>query len=296
MKQETKSKLMLILAMSIWGTLGIFRRYIPMSSGMIAFTRGVIGTVFLLLVILISRKKIDFKAIRSNLILLVLSGALMAVNWILLFEAYKFTSVATATVCYYMEPVFVLIISPLLLKERLSPKKILCIIASLAGMVLVSGVLNMAEFRIGEIKGVLLGLGAAVLYASVVIINKKLKNIGAYDKTIVQLAVSAITVLPYMLLAENMTAVEFEPVNIVMLILVGVLHTGVAYALYFGSMDGIKAQTIAFFSYIDPVVAIILSALILKEKIGIAEICGAVLVLGSTLISELPVFEKRNNN
>lgn len=296
MKQETKSKLMLILAMSIWGTLGIFRRYIPMSSGMIAFTRGVIGTVFLLLVILISRKKIDFKAIRSNLILLVLSGALMAVNWILLFEAYKFTSVATATVCYYMEPVFVLIISPLLLKERLSPKKILCIIASLAGMVLVSGVLNMAEFRIGEIKGVLLGLGAAVLYASVVIINKKLKNIGAYDKTIVQLAVSAITVLPYMLLAENMTAVEFEPVNIVMLILVGVLHTGVAYALYFGSMDGIKAQTIALFSYIDPVVAIILSALILKEKIGIAEICGAVLVLGSTLISELPVFEKRNNN
>ena len=296
MKQETKSKLMLILAMSIWGTLGIFRRYIPMSSGMIAFTRGVIGTVFLLLVILISRKKIDFKAIRSNLILLVLSGALMAVNWILLFEAYKFTSVATATVCYYMEPVFVLIISPLLLKERLSPKKILCIIASLAGMVLVSGVLNMAEFRIGEIKGVLLGLGATVLYASVVIINKKLKNIGAYDKTIVQLAVSAITVLPYMLLAENMTAVEFEPVNIVMLILVGVLHTGVAYALYFGSMDGIKAQTIALFSYIDPVVAIILSALILKEKIGIAEICGAVLVLGSTLISELPVFEKRNNN
>lgn len=296
MKQETKSKLMLILAMSIWGTLGIFRRYIPMSSGMIAFTRGVIGTVFLLLVILISRKKIDFKAIRSNLILLVLSGALMAVNWILLFEAYKFTSVATATVCYYMEPVFVLIISPLLLKERLSPKKILCIIASLAGMVLVSGVLNMAEFRIGEIKGVLLGLGAAVLYASVVIINKKLKNIGAYDKTIVQLAVSAIAVLPYMLLAENMTAVEFEPVNIVMLILVGVLHTGVAYALYFGSMDGIKAQTIALFSYIDPVVAIILSALILKEKIGIAEICGAVLVLGSTLISELPVFEKRNNN
>lgn len=293
MKQENKSKIMLILAMTIWGTIGIFRRYIPMSSGMIAFTRGCIGTLFLVLVILITRKKISFEAIKKNLILLIVSGALMAINWILLFEAYKYTSVATATVCYYMEPVFVMLASPLFLREKLSVKKVICIIVSLGGMVLVSGITGMEEFKFGEIKGVLLGLGAAILYASVVIINKKIKDISAYDKTIVQLGTSVVTVVPYMLLAENISAVKFEPVSIIMLVLVGVLHTGVAYTLYFGSMGNVKAQTIALFSYIDPVVAIILSALILREKIGILEICGSILVLGATLVSEMPLFEKK---
>lgn len=295
MKQENKSKILIIIAMTIWGTIGIFRRYIPMSSGIIAFTRGCIGTVFLVAVMLLTRKKISFQAIRNNLILLIISGAVMAVNWIMLFESYKYTSVATATICYYMEPVFVMIASPFLLGEKLSLKKVICIIVSLGGVVLVSGVTGMTEFSFGEIKGVLLGLGAAVLYAAVVIINKKLKNISAYDKTIVQLLVSTVTVVPYILMVENFTPVKIEPLGIVMLILVGVLHTGVAYTLYFGSMENVKAQTIALFSYIDPVVAIILSAVILKEKIGIPEICGAVLVLGSTLVSELPIFEKKKN-
>ena len=292
MKQENKSKIMIILAMTIWGTIGIFRRYIPMSSGTIAFTRGLIGTIFLLLVILIGRKKISFKAIKENLILLILSGTLIAVNWILLFEAYKYTSVATATVCYYMEPVFVMMISPIFLKEKLSVKKVICILVSLGGMALVSGLFKTTDFNVGDFKGVLLGLGAAALYASVVILNKKIKNIGPYDKTIVQLGTSIFVVLPYMLLAEDMN-VAFEPIGVVMILLVGILHTGVAYTLYFGSMDNVKAQTIALFSYIDPVVAIILSAVILREKLGVMEIAGATMVLGATLISELPLFEKK---
>ncbi len=294
MKQENKSKIMLILAMSIWGTIGIFRRYIPLPSGMIAFTRGLIGTIFLLLVILIGRKKISFKAIKDNLVLLILSGALMAVNWILLFEAYKYTTVATATVCYYMEPVFVMMVSPIFLKEKLSVKKVICILASLGGMVFVSGLFKMKGFNTGDFKGVLLGLGAAALYASVVILNKKMKDIGPYDKTVMQLGTSIFVILPYMLLVEDITVV-FEPIGIIMMLLVGILHTGVAYTLYFGSMDNVKAQTIALFSYIDPVVAIILSALILHEKIGVMEILGAAMVLGATLISELPIFEKDTN-
>lgn len=293
MKPENKSKLMIIMAMTIWGTIGIFRRYIPMSSGMIAFTRGLIGTIFLLLVILIGRKKISVKAIKENLVLLILSGTLIAANWIFLFEAYKYTSVATATVCYYMEPVFVMMISPIFLKEKLSFKKVICILLSLIGMAFVSGLFKLTEFNVGEFKGVLLGLGAAALYASVVIINKKIKNIGSYDKTIIQLGTSIFVVLPYMLLVEDMNVV-FEPVGIAMMLLVGILHTGVAYTLYFGSMDNVKAQTIALFSYIDPVVAIILSAVILREKLGMMEIIGAAMVLGSTLISELPLFEKNN--
>lgn len=295
MKSENKSKILIIIAMTIWGTIGIFRKYIPLPSGMIALARGVLGCAFLFLVMVLTKKKLEWKNIKENLVLLLLSGALMGVNWILLFEAYEYTSVATATLCYYMEPVFVMLVSPIFLKEKLSVKKAICIIVSLLGMVLVSGVTNMTEFQISELKGVFLGLGAAALYASVVIINKKLKPIEVYDKTITQLLSASIVILPYVLLVENFNDISLEPINIVMLILVGLIHTGIAYTLYFGSMSNVKAQTVAIFSYIDPVVAIILSALILREKLGIPEIIGAVLILGSTLVCEVN-FTKRKNN
>lgn len=287
MKKENKSKILIIIAMIIWGTIGIFRKYIPLPSGMIALARGILGCIFLALVMVITRKKLVFKDIKANLVLLLLSGALMGANWILLFEAYEYTSVATATLCYYMEPVFVMLVSPLFLKEKLSLKKVICIIISLLGMVLVSGIVNTKNFALSEFKGVFLGLGAAALYSSVVIINKKMGPIGAYDKTIMQLLSASIVILPYVLLVENFNDISLEPINVVMLILVGLIHTGIAYTLYFGSMSNVKAQTVAIFSYIDPVVAIILSALILREKLGITEIIGAVLILGSTFVCEV---------
>ena len=218
----------------------------------------------------------------------------MGANWILLFEAYEYTSVATATLCYYMEPIFVMLVSPLFLKEKLSLKKVICILVSLGGMVLVSGVVGMEEFKLSEIKGVLLGLGAAALYASVVILNKKMKPIGAYEKTTTQLLSATIVILPYVLIVENIgTITRLKPIAIIMLALVGVLHTGIAYVLYFGSMSNVKAQTVALFSYIDPIVAIILSAVVLKESMGVLEIIGAVSVLGATIISEIEFKAKK---
>lgn len=294
MKNENKAKLLIIISMVIWGTIGIFRRYIPLSSGIIAFTRGLIGTIFLVLTVVVTRKKISFSDIKKNVFLLCLSGALIGANWILLFEAYNYTSVATATLCYYMEPIFVMLVSPIFLKEKLSFKKVLCILIALLGMVCVSGVIGMETFKLSEIRGVLLGLGAAALYASVVIINKKMKSIGAYEKTTTQLLTATIVILPYVLIVENIgTITNLKPIAIVMLILVGVLHTGVAYVLYFGSFSGVKAQTVALFSYIDPIVAIILSAIILKESMGVIEIVGAVLVLGATLVSEIEFKKKK---
>lgn len=294
MKSENKSKILIIIAMTIWGTIGIFRRYIPLSSGIIALVRGVIGSVFLILAVTISKKKFSFKDIKANLFMLCLSGALMGANWILLFEAYEYTSVATATLCYYMEPIFVMLVSPLFLKEKLSLKKVICILVSLGGMVLVSGVVGMEEFKLSEIKGVLLGLGAAALYASVVILNKKMKPIGAYEKTTTQLLSATIVILPYVLIVENIgTITQLKSIAIIMLALVGVLHTGIAYVLYFGSMSNVKAQTVALFSYIDPIVAIILSAVVLKESMGVLEIIGAVSVLGATIISEIEFKAKK---
>jgi len=277
----------LVASMVIFGTIGIFRRHIGLPSSVIALMRGIIGTGFLLLFVLLRGQRISLEAIRRNLVRLVVSGAVMGFNWILLFEAYRYTSVATATLCYYMAPILVMLASPVLLRERLTKKKAACMLAALIGMIPVSGVLE-AGFHAGELRGVLLGLGAAALYASVVLLNKTITDIGAYDKTIVQLLSAAAAVAPYVLMTENLSALALTGGSAAMLLLVGVVHTGAAYALYFGSTKYLGAQTLAIVSYVDPVVAILLSALLLGESMTPLGAAGAALVLGATLLSELP--------
>lgn len=283
-----KAKASLIFPMLVFGTIGIFVRYIPLPSSVIALTRGVIGTVFLIVVTLKRGPGISWKAIRRNLLNLCLSGAFIGINWILLFESYRFTTVATATLCYYMAPVFVTISAPFLFKERLTKKKMLCIAGALVGMIFVSGIWNTGISGTGELRGVLYGIGAAVFYASVILLNKKIRDISAYDKTMMQLAAASIVLLPYTVLTEKVSVLSLTPVAVILLAVVGILHTGISYTLYFGSMKELEAQTIAIFSYIDPIVAILLSALFLKEPLGIGGIAGAIMVLGAALISELP--------
>ena len=278
--------------MTIFGTIGIFRKFIPMPSGFLAMTRGFIGAFFLILLMVFWKKRVDLAAIGKKIWLLIISGAFIGFNWILLFEAYNYTSVATATLCYYAAPIFVIIASPFLLGERLTAKKIVCVLIAAIGMVMVSGIFSASFGGLGDLIGVFLGLGAALLYASVVILNKKIGKIPPYEKTATQLASAAIVILPYVLLAEDIRAESFSLTSVVMIILVGILHTGISYALYFGSMSSLHAQTVALFSYIDPIVAIILSAVVLRENIGIVGYMGAVLVLGSTLYSELPEKKK----
>lgn len=286
--EQAKAKLMLILAMFIFGTIGIFRKYIPLPSSVIALARGSIGMLFLLVWVLLKGEKISFQAIKKNRLFLGLSGFFLGFNWILLFEAYQYTSVATATLCYYMAPIMVILVSPFLLKEHLSRKKMLCVSVALVGIIFVSGVTEVGMSHLSEVKGILFGLGAALFYASIMLLNQKIKDISAYDKTITQLGIASIVLLPYTLMTENISEITLTPISMIMLIIVCVIHTGIAYALYFGSMGDLKAQTIALFSYIDPIVAIILSALFLKEHMSIMGAVGAVLVLGATLISELP--------
>lgn len=291
MEKETNAKVSLILAMVIFGTIGIFRKYIPLPSGIVACARGILGVAFLLVFIKIKKIKMDREAIKKHLWILLVSGGFIGLNWVLLFESYRYTSVAVATLCYYMAPIFVMIVSPFLLKEKLTVKKVLCVIVALIGMVFVSGVLDGGISDVSEMKGILFGLGAAALYATVIMMNQKLREVPTYDKTIMQLGAAAVVLIPYILFVEDLSAVVLTPLIVFMLIIVGVVHTGIAYALYFGSMNGLKAQTVALFSYIDPIVAIILSAMFLKEPMTIYSAIGAVLVLGATMISELP--EKR---
>lgn len=285
--KKNQSKLLFILSMLIFGTIGIFRKYIPLSSSVISFSRGFIGVLFLLVLILLKKDKLNKKSIKDNLWLLIISGSFIGLNWVFLFESYKYTSVATATLCYYMAPIFVMIASTFLFKERLSLINVVCILVALIGMVFVSGVIETGFNDKNTLIGVIYGLLAALLYASVIIINKFMKPIPSIDKTVMQLLFSVVILIPYILIGQEFKGMIINLEIILLLLIVGVVHTGLAYALYFDSMKGLKTQSIAILSYIDPVVAIILSALILKENMSIFAIIGAVLILGSTFINEM---------
>ena len=283
--ERRKSMGMFISSMLIFGTIGVFRRYIPLPSAFLAFARGILGGLFLLAFIKARKKGAGTKLPPGILARLAATGAMIGVNWILLFEAYSHTTVAVATLCYYMEPTIVMLLSPLLFQERLTGKKAVCAAVSVLGMALVSGVIGGGQS--GGIRGVLLGLGAAVLYAAVVIMNKKTPGIDAYRKTTVQLLSAGLVMVPYLLLINGFSGEGFSLSAVLLLLAVGVVHTGVAYVLYFGSMEGLSVQSIAVFSYIDPVSALLFSALLLREPLSLLNIIGAVMIIGSAMVSEV---------
>ena len=277
-----------ISSMLIFGTVGVVRRYIPLPSALLAFVRGILGGLFLLVFIKVRKKDPGGKLPHSTLLRLMLTGALIGFNWMLLFEAFNHTTVAVATLCYYMQPTIVILLSPLVFRERLTGKKALCAAISIVGMALVSGVLGSGGTQGGSFRGVLLGLGAACFYAAVVITNKMIRGVDPYRRTTVTLLSAGLVMLPYLLLANGFTGGGGGLPAVVLLIVLGIVHTGIAYAMYFGGMDGLRVQTIAVLSYIDPVSALLFSALLLREPLGLPSIAGAVMIIGSAMVSELP--------
>lgn len=288
MSKRSVAYIKLITSMLIFGSIGLFVRSIQIPSGIISFVRAFIGVIFLLAVILTKRSGISVTAIKHNLLYLVLSGTAIGFNWILLFESYRYTTVAVSTLCYYTAPVIVTLLSPFILRERLSGKRVTCALVALAGMILISGIWQSSASSVSTIKGIVLGLGAAALYAAVILLNKQLRNISAIDRTVVQLLISAAVLLPYNFLTADIVSLSVSSKGLLLLAVVGVVHTGLAYYLYFGSMEDLSSQSIAVASYIDPVVAVIASVALLKEPFDCYSMLGAAAILGAALVSELP--------
>lgn len=284
---DKNAKFRLMTAMFIFGTIGIFVRNIPLPSSVIALARGVIGTLFLIIFTKIRKIKISYTEIKNNLSILCLSGMLIGIHWIFLFEAYRNTTVAVATLCYYLAPVFVIIASPFVLKEKLTFKQIVCIGVALIGMIFVSGIFEKGGTENLQLKGIFFGIGAAIIYAVVILLNKHLKKISSYTMTIMQLGIAAAVLAPYTLLTQNTGSLTFNFTMLILLGIIGIINTGITYTLYFSAIQELKAHTIAIFSYIDPIVAILLSTLILREKPDVFTVIGGIMILGSTLISEL---------
>ena len=284
---DRRSLGMFIASMLIFGTIGVFRRSIPLPSAFLAFARGILGSLFLLAVIRFRRKGASRCLPPRLLLRLAGTGAMIGFNWMLLFEAYNHTTVAVATLCYYMQPTIVILLSPLLFRERLTGRKAICALISIVGMILISGVADGGHSQNQDQLGIMLGLGAAALYAGVVLMNKKTQGADAYQSTTVQLFAAGSVMVPYLILTGGFSGITFTPSALFLLLVVGIVHTGVAYALYFGSMKGLEVQSIAVLSYIDPVSALLFSAILLKEPLSGLNIIGACLIIGSAVMSEI---------
>lgn len=282
MNDKTK----IICAMLIFGTLGVFVRGIPLSSLEIAFSRAVIGSLFLLVAGYFLGNKISVSRIKKNGWLLLISGAAIGFNWILLFQAYRYTSIASATLSYYFAPLFVMILSPILLKERLTIFKAGCMIAAIGGLFLILDVGGGFMLTDHNTIGILYGLSAAALYASVILMNKFIKNLSGFETTFIQLIAASLVLVPSILFQRGSGWSSLKPQALMLLLLVGVLHTGLAYLLYFTGMKTTKGQTVAMISYVDPIVAVMLSIVFLGEGITIIKIIGGILILGATFLSE----------
>jgi len=274
-----KARLMLIASMFIFGTLAPFVRNIPISSGELALCRAVLAALFIGGYLMVSKNKIPFSEIRREVPLLLVSGIAMGINWIFLFEAYKYTTVSVATLSYYFAPVLVTVICPFLFQEHLTKKQILCFVMSTVGVVMIIGVSGL-ESPGSDLIGIGFGLCAAVFYAAVILLNKFIKNIAGIPRAFLQFLSAIVVLIPYVAWTGGLHVSSLDSTGLCCLLIVGLFHTGVTYCMYFSSLKELKGQEAAILSYIDPLTAVLISVAFLNERLSLMQAIGGILILG----------------
>ncbi len=285
-KQTTKSKTLLALAMAIFGTIGPFTRQISVSSGELALYRAALAVAMIGAYIAVAKQKINFSKVKKQILLLSLSGIAIGFNWVLLFQAYKYTTISVATLSYYFAPVIVTVACPLLFKEKLTKKQAVCFVMSTVGLCMIIGV-GQSSTNKTDVMGILYGLSAAVLYAAVVLMNKYIKDVNGIHRTFIQFVGASIVLLPYVYFTDGFSLASLDGNGWICLLILGLVHTGAAYCLYFTSIKSLDGQTVSILSYIDPLVAVLVSFFALGESMTPLQIAGGVLILCFTLYNEV---------
>ena len=285
MKEMRHARWMMALSMAIFGTLGPFVRNIAVSSGELALYRAVLAAALIGAYLLLSRQTIPIRSLGRDFALLLLSGAAMGVNWILLFEAYRYTTVSAATLSYYFAPVIVTAVCPFLFREKLTVKQTVCFVMSTVGLVLITGLGGGKGSS--DLIGILFGLGAACFYAAVILLNKFIKKVAGIHRTFLQFLSAIVILIPYVAFTGGVTLGGMGGRSWLCLLIVGLVHTGVTYCMYFSSLKELPGQKAAILSYIDPLVAVLISVAFLNETLTVQQAIGGALILGFTLWNEI---------
>ena len=294
MRYLKDGRIPLIISMAVFGTIGPLVRLIPLSSAEIALYRAAMAFVLIGLFLIITKRKLSFQNPKREIPILIASGIALAANWILLFEAYKYTTVSNATLSYYFAPVIVTVLSPILFKERITPMQIVCFVMSSVGIVLITGFGGGGE---SDTLGIILGLFAACFYATVVLLNKFMTKISGIERTFLQFSVATAVLLQYVAITDGFHLTSLSGYGIPALLTVGIIHTGICYCMYFSSISKLPGQKVALLGYIDPLVAVLISVFLLNEEILPLEIVGGIMILGFSLLNELlPYINNKTKN
>ena len=280
-----------ISALLLFGSNGIVASYILLNSYEIVFTRTLIGSLFLIAVFILTKGKFSGWKNKGHLRYIAVSGIAMGASWIFLFEAFKQIGVSIATLAYYCGPVIVIVLSPLIFQERITAQKLLGLFTVLLGMLFVNG---SALLQSGFSWGLFCGVMSAFMYAIMVIFNKKATSITGLENTIYQLSVSFLTVMVFTLLIKQGIRISFTLQSILPVLFLGIVNTGIGCYLYFSSIQKLPAQSVAICGYLEPLSALVFSALLLQERLTLIQIIGAVLILGGSTLGELMNKTKHN--
>src|SRR5262249_15659317 len=280
---KNKAALKYITALLLFGSNGIVASHITVSSHEIVFTRTFIGALFLALIFIFSKKKMQLWKNKSHFLSLVISGIAMGISWVFLFEAYKQIGVSIATLAYYCGPVIVMILSPIIFKEKLTAIKIIGFLTVVMGMFCVN---EQSLLQNNVSWGLVFGILSAVAYAFMVIFNKKAKSITGLENPMWQLGVSFLTVAIFLVLREGF-AIHITPGNLVPILLLGIVNTGIGCYFDFSSIGDLPVQTVAILGYLEPLSALFFSDAFLGESLSFLQVMGAVLILGGAAFGEL---------
>lgn len=279
-----KAGLLMVLIMN--GTAGIVSRYANLPPSAIIALKTTIGTLFLILILIMLRKNLNMESARRNWFPLLVAGVFLAGDWLLLYAAYDVASVSLATVCEYMMPIFLIIASVVTFGEKLSLSKIACISLSVTGLILASGILK-GDTDPSQIAGAVLGLTAGLCYAGNTIMNRKIADMSAMEKTTIQMGVAAILSSAIMFSTEDVGSFVFDTTTIAVILVMGIVLTALSHLLYVKVVPMIDIQITAICAYIEPITALVLAAVVLGESMDLSGIIGAVMILGSAFVYEL---------
>jgi len=278
-------KLAFVLSMIIFGAIGVFAKYISLTSSEIAFWMSLIGACFLVVIFIYKKESFTKIAIIKNKWPLMLSSVALCGNWIFLFQAYKETTIANAALSYYFAPVLVICLSPVFLNEKLVGRKIIYVCVALIGLFLIVQIQSTGDRD--HFIGIVYGLIAACFYTVLTFTNKHIRGLKEPENTIIQLSLAAFFLSLYIIGTTGFQVMTINFESVLILIALGIVHAGVGFFLFFLGMSQLKGQSIAILSYIDPLTSLVISTMIIGEKMTFLQMMGAVLLLGSTLLSEI---------
>ncbi|MFI3214275.1 MAG: EamA family transporter [Eubacteriales bacterium] len=277
-------KLGFIISMLMFGSIGIFVKNIDVPSTYIVQWRTVIGSLCLIGYFIMKKHKVDFDKMKQNWKPLGISGMVLGCSWVCLFEAYKNTSIAMSTIVYYCAPIIVFCASPILFKAKITKAQLVGISTAVIGMVLVNVVgISFNDFSFAMVYA----LGAAVMYAMIMLANKFIKDMDGVESTLVQLLIAVVVISTYCTLINGQLLYIPETKDLLLLIFVGVFHTGFALSIYFISLQKLSPQNIAIFSYLDPASALVFAFVLLGETLTWYQMVGAIFIFGGILFAQL---------